>query len=114
MIDSRDVAEMVGKDHNNILKDIRRIIEHLGGEVKSYFTYFIESEYTDVQGKQRLCYLLTKKGCELFATRMTGAKGTQFTVTYIEKFMLETSESDLARLRNRQNIKFRFYMLLRL
>lgn len=31
-------------------------------------------------------YTITKKGCELFATRMTGAKGTQFAVTYIEKF----------------------------
>lgn len=27
-----------------------------------------------------------KKGCKLFSTRMTGAKGTQFAVTYIEKF----------------------------
>ena len=82
---SRDVAEMVDKDHNNVLKDIRRIIEHLG-EVKSYQSskYFVESTYINAQNKQQPCYLLTKKGCELFSTRMTGAKGTQFAVKYIE------------------------------
>lgn len=88
VIDSRDVAEMVGRTHDNVLKDIRRIIEHLVGDVKSHDTskYFIESTYISNQNKKYDCYLLTKKGCELFSTRMTGAKGTQFAVTYIERF----------------------------
>lgn len=29
-IDSREVAEMVGKQHNDLLKDIRRYVEQLG------------------------------------------------------------------------------------
>ena len=29
-IDSREVAEMVGKQHNELLKDIRRYAEQLG------------------------------------------------------------------------------------
>lgn len=84
-ISSVDVAEMVGREHNNVMKDIRRTIEQLG-EVKSYQSYFIESTYTNSQNKQQPCYLLTKKGCELYSTRMTGAKGTQFAVAYIERF----------------------------
>lgn len=84
-ITSIEVAEMVGKTHDNVLKDIRRIIEQLGA-VKSYESYFIESTYTNTQNKELPCYLLTKKGCELFSTRMTGAKGTQFAVAYIERF----------------------------
>lgn len=84
-ITSIEVAEMVGKTHDNVLKDIRRIIEQLGA-VKSYESYFIESTYTNTQNKELPCYLLTKKGCDLFATRMTGAKGTQFAVAYIERF----------------------------
>lgn len=76
---------MIGRPHNDVLKDIRRVIDYLGGKGKISFTYFVENEYTDVQNKKRLCYLLTKKGCELFSTRMTGAKGTQFAVAYIEK-----------------------------
>src|SRR5699024_7415957 len=34
----------------------------------------------------RPSYLLTKKGCELYSTRMTGEKGTKFAVAYIERF----------------------------
>lgn len=84
-ITSLEVAEMVNKDHNNVMKDIRRIIEHLG-EVRIYQSYFSESTYTNSQNKELPCYLLTKKGCELFSTRMTGAKGTQFALAYIERF----------------------------
>lgn len=82
---SLEVAEMVGREHNNVMKDIRRIIEQLG-EVKSYQSYFIESTYTNSQSKTFPSYLLTKKGCELYSTRMTGEKGTQFAVAYIERF----------------------------
>lgn len=82
---SLEVAVMVEKDHNNVMKDIRRIIGHLG-EVTSYQTYFIESEYDDSQGRKQPCFNLTKKGCELFGTRMTGGKGTNFAVEYIERF----------------------------
>ena len=82
---SLEVAEIVGREHNNVMKDIRRIIEQLG-EVKSYQSYFIESTYTNSQNKEYPNYLLTKKGCELYSTRMTGEKGTQFAVAYIERF----------------------------
>src|SRR5690625_4598054 len=82
---SLEVAEMVGSEHNNVMKDIRRIIEQLG-EVKSYQSYFIESTYTNSQNREMPSFLLTKKGCELYSTRMTGEKGTQFAVAYIERF----------------------------
>lgn len=84
-ISSLEVAEMVGRDHNNVMKDIRRIIEHLGA-VTSYQSYFIESSYTNSQNKELPSFLLTKKGCELYGTRMTGEKGTQFAVKYIDRF----------------------------
>lgn len=84
-ISSLEVVEMVGRDHNNVMKDIRRIIEQLG-EVTSYQSYFIESTYMNTQNKELPCFLLTKKGCELYGTRMTGEKGTQFAVKYIERF----------------------------
>ena len=83
--DSRDVAEMVGREHKDVLRDIRNIITQLG-ESKIAQSYFIESSYTNSQNKELPCYLLTKKGCELYATRMTGEKGTKFAMTYIERF----------------------------
>ncbi|WP_369378735.1 Rha family transcriptional regulator [Lysinibacillus fusiformis] len=84
-IPSTEVAEMVGRDHNEVLKDIRRIIKQLG-EGNLPQSYFIESTYTNTQNKELPCFLLTKKGCELYGTRMTGEKGTQFAVQYIERF----------------------------
>ncbi|MDC6268055.1 Rha family transcriptional regulator [Lysinibacillus fusiformis] len=84
-IPSTEVAEMVGRDHNEVLKDIRRIINQLG-EGNLPQSYFIESTYTNTQNKELPCFLITKKGCELYGTRMTGEKGTQFAVKYIERF----------------------------
>ncbi|WP_277585867.1 Rha family transcriptional regulator [Psychrobacillus antarcticus] len=83
--DSRDVAEMVGRTHDKVIRDIRNITEHLG-DTKIGESYFIESTYMNSQNKELPCYLLSKKGCELYATRMTGEKGTRFAMKYIEQF----------------------------
>lgn len=83
---SLEVAEMVGREHSKVMRDIRTIMEHLGGQAKIGQSYFIESTYTNSQNREMPCYKLTKKGCELYSTRMTGEKGTQFAVAYIERF----------------------------
>lgn len=84
-ISSLEVAEMVGRDHNEVLKDLRRISTQLGEGILPQ-TYFIESSYTNTQNKELPSFLLTKKGCELYGTRMTGEKGTQFAIKYIDRF----------------------------
>ena len=83
--DSRDIAEMVGRTHDKVIRDVRNIIAQLGG-AKIGESYFIESSYTNSQNKELPRFLLTKKGCELYATRMTGEKGTKFAMAYIERF----------------------------
>lgn len=85
-IDSREVAEMVGKPHNDLLKDIRRYSEQLGQGNISQSDFFIESTYRNSQNKEQPCYLVTKKGCEFIAHKMTGVKGTEFTARYINRF----------------------------
>lgn len=85
-ITSLEVAEMVDRRHDQVLRDITNIINHLADHKSVVSDYFIESTYKDSTGRELPCYLLTKKGCELFSTRMTGAKGTQFAVAYIERF----------------------------
>lgn len=82
---SLEVAEMVGKNHKEVLRDIRKIIEQ-SGQRKVALTYFQEDSYEDVQGKSQPMYRVTKKGCEVFGNRMAGAKGTQFTFGYVERF----------------------------
>lgn len=83
---SLEVAEMVGRRHDQVIRDIRKITEQLNAHKNVGVDYFTEDTYKDGKGEIRPCYRLTKKGCELFSTRMTGAKGTQFAVAYIDRF----------------------------
>ena len=77
---------MVGKQHNDLLKDISRYVQQLS-EGKIYHTdFFTESQYTDKSNRQKPCYLVTKKGCEFIAHKLTGVKGTEFTAKYINRF----------------------------
>lgn len=85
-IDSREVAEMVGKAHNDLLKDIRRYCEQLGQGNIPQSDFFTESTYQNSQNKTMPCYLVTKKGCEFIAHKLTGIKGTEFTAKYINRF----------------------------
>lgn len=85
-LDSREVAEMVGKDHNMMLRDIRRYVEQLGQSKIAQSDFFTESTYQNSQNKTMPCYNVTKKGCEFIAHKLTGVKGTEFTAKYINRF----------------------------
>ena len=85
-LDSREVAEMVGKTHKELLRDIRRYCEQLGESKIALTDFFSESTYVTEQNKTMPCYLVTKKGCEFIAHKLTGQKGTEFTAKYINRF----------------------------
>lgn len=85
-LDSREVAEMVGKEHNKLLRDIRVYITQLDVSKVGHTDFFTESQYTDKSNRQKPCYLVTKKGCEFIAHKLTGVKGTEFTAKYINRF----------------------------
>lgn len=98
-LDSREVAEMVGKEHNKLLRDIRVYMTQLDASKVGHTDFFTESQYTDKSNRQKPCYLLTKKGCEFIAHRLTGVKGTEFTAKYINRFheMEDTIKTQLPR-----------------
>lgn len=85
-ITSLEVAEMVEKDHKNLLKDIRRYSEQLGEGKIELTDFFSESTYITSQNKELPCYNVTKKGCEFIANKLTGVKGAIFTAKYINRF----------------------------
>ncbi|AJI20584.1 phage antirepressor KilAC domain-containing protein [Priestia megaterium] len=93
LVDSREIAEMVEKEHKHLLRDIKNYLEILGKSNFGPADFFIESYYTDIQGKPRLHFLMTKKGCDMVANKLTGRKGVIFTATYVSKF--EEMESKL-------------------
>lgn len=85
-IDSRDVAAMVGKEHSKLLKDIRRYTTHFNEAKMGFVDFWVESTYVDAKGESRTCYLITEKGCEFIAHKLTGQKGSEFTARYIDRF----------------------------
>ncbi|PFY23076.1 Rha family transcriptional regulator [Bacillus toyonensis] len=86
-IDSLEVAEMVGKQHKHLLRDIDKYLEvFLTNPNMDSLKYFVTARYLDLKGEPRRKYLLTRKGCELVANKMTGEKGILFTVAYIDRF----------------------------
>ena len=114
VIDSREVAEVIGKEHRHLIRDIRNYVEILekatepkvglsenpsesnerksalvGKSTESNFglsDFFIPHTYTDSTGRTLPCYLLTKKGCDMVANKMTGEKGVLFTAAYVTAF----------------------------
>ncbi|HGT0874095.1 Rha family transcriptional regulator, partial [Clostridioides difficile] len=94
LVESREVAELIEKKHDNLLRDIRgykKILED-SSNLRSQ-DFFIESTYINTQNKIQPCYLLTKKGCDMVANKMTGEKGIIFTAIYVTKF--EEMEQEL-------------------
>lgn len=85
-ITSLEVADMVGKEHNKLLRDVREYIAQLDESKIGHTDFFTESEYTDKANRKKPCYLVTKKGCEFIANKLTGVKGTAFTAKYINRF----------------------------
>ena len=93
VIDSREVAEMMGRTHSDIMMMIQGSGKNLGIipvlEKGNFHVsdYFIESTYkVDGNNKTYNCYLCTKLGCDFLANKFTGKKGILFTTKYVERF----------------------------
>lgn len=72
VLTSLEVAEMVGKQHGNVMRDIRDNIEHLNKNGITWGNYFTESTYKNNQNKTQPMFLLTKQGCKAYSRRLTG------------------------------------------
>lgn len=86
VVESREVAKVVGKDHSKLIRDIRTYEDYLTEAKIGLSDFFIESTYTDITGRTLPCYLITRKGCEMIANKMTGKKGVIFTAQYVNAF----------------------------
>ena len=62
---SLQIAEVTGRLHSNVMRDIRNLLEQL--EDKAQFSFELGS-YQDANGQNRPCYILTKEDCLLLAS----------------------------------------------
>lgn len=100
---SRNVAEVFGKEHFHVIRDIEEVISNLPEEQNpnldaglnkpflqtSNFTsgLFIKSEYRpDPKGRAYPEYLITKDGLTLLVMGYTGEKAMTFKLAYIQRF----------------------------
>ena len=120
VIDSREVAEMIGKTHSELLKEIdgRKDGKNVGiipVLVKGNFhlsNYFIESSYKSGTREYK-CYLVTKLGCELLGNKQQGEKGILFTAKYVERFnQYEEQLKELTQPKLPQTYKEALYALI--
>ena len=111
VVDSREVARMLGKEHKHLLRDIQSYVQILEKNAETLATqqspnlgsaqtlagqqnsklnsanFFLESSYKADDGSRSYpCYLLTRKGCDMVANKMTGEKGVLFTAAYVTQF----------------------------
>ena len=82
---------MIGKEHKNMMRDIRKYIEDITHNLENsklstqncesgvenslieLSDYFIESTYQGQRRKEK-CYLITKKGCEFIYNKLQGKR----------------------------------------
>lgn len=87
LVDSREVADMTDVRHADLLRSIAGYIQILENAKLRSQDFFIPSTYkTEGNNKTYDCYLITRKGCDMVANKMTGEKGVLFTAAYVTKF----------------------------
>lgn len=67
LMTSLDIAELTGKEHKNVMRDIRNEIQELGEEISQLI--FEQSEYTNERGKKYPCYKIGKEGAMQLALK---------------------------------------------
>ncbi|MFC6387746.1 Rha family transcriptional regulator [Methylorubrum zatmanii] len=60
---SLEIAERTGKEHKNVMRDIRAMLAHLGDTGLSF-----ERSYTDSTGRSLPCFNLPKRECIILVT----------------------------------------------
>jgi phage regulator Rha-like protein len=69
-LDSREVADMVEKRHDHLMRDIETYIDYLGQTPSlGSDAFFIESSYKAGTGKEYKCYLVTKKRLRVYCSQ---------------------------------------------
>jgi len=64
---SADIAEITGKQHQHIMRDIRNEIESLGDQIGQ--SIFGQTSYLDSQGRNQPCYIFGREGAMQLALK---------------------------------------------
>ena len=85
-VTSVDVARIIKKRHEQLVKEIGTYIIQLSDKKISSEEFFTGGFYTGENNQQFPCYIITEKGCEFIAHKLPGRKGTELIARYINQF----------------------------
>lgn len=80
---SKQVAEVFGKEHKNVLRDIDNILKVDGLKIEPMF---FEGTEPDTYGRMKKVYYMNRDGFSLLAMGFTGKKALDWKLKYIEAF----------------------------
>lgn len=86
MVGSRMVAEVFGKRHDHLLRDISNIEQEMGNVAPQFWVANFKKTTYNNRGKKYPEYLLTKDGFAYVVMGFTGSKAAKFKVDYITRF----------------------------
>ncbi|MHD0286813.1 Rha family transcriptional regulator [Weissella tructae] len=101
MTTSRQIAEVFGKRHGHIIRDIENAIEKVkkSADPNLGSLKFEETSYIDEQGKTRLSYKLNKNALVFVVMGYQTKQATDFKLKYIDQFdLMEEQMKQQARL----------------
>lgn len=98
--DSLKVAVTFGKEHRRVMQDIR----DLGCSEEFRVHHFVQSEYSNNQGRKMPQVIMTEQGFTLLVMGYTGKKAMEFKERYIQQFhqMREKLQQNVVPLNDRQ------------
>lgn len=79
---SLSVAEVFGKEHRNVLRDIR----NLQKDALNFEQMFIEGDSPDSYGRSRKIYFMNRDGFSLLAMGFTGSEAVKFKQRFLAEY----------------------------
>lgn len=85
---SLKVAEVFGKRHDNVMRDIENVIKGLLNfeDTNPTELFYLDSYTNEQNGQQYLQYLMNRDGLSLLVMGFTGKKALEWKLKYIEAF----------------------------
>jgi len=82
-VNSKMVADVFGKNHRDVIRDVRDLIKKSGNFGERAFA---PSSYKSLQNKDLPCFEITRDGFSLLAMGFTGVKAIEWKIKYINAF----------------------------
>jgi Rha family phage regulatory protein len=84
VVNSRDVAVVFEKRHDNVLRDIEEAREKIASDLRT--SWFRPETVLDAYGREQPSFKLTRQGFTLLVMGWSGERAMQFKVRYIQAF----------------------------